>query len=208
MPALHNAPCPAAAPPSGAHPPERIPARRRLDIGPACFVILASHLHAGRLTPGIGIATVILGVARLRQRHGVDAVLLVAVGADAEAEAEAEAEADAMAAADAGAELARLRELVRALAMTKHVRFLIAASLNSLRDWHAVADVLVSTPWRMANASSVTGDGRDVARGQATAVALPPRDAEALATRLASLQRRRGPAQVTDDASRVTMTAP
>ena len=113
-----------------------------------------------------------------------------------------------MAAADAGTELARLRELVRALAMTKHVRFLVAASLNSLRDWHAVADVLVSTPWRIANASSVTGDGRDVARGQATAVVLPPRDAEALATRLASLQRRRGPAQVTDDASRVTMTAP
>ena len=208
MPALHDAPCPAAAPPFGAHLPERILARRRLNIGPACFVILAGHLHAGRLAPGIGIATVILGVARLRQRHGVDAVLLVAVGADAEAEAEAEAEADAMAAADAGAELARLRELVRALAMTKHVRFLIAASLNSLRDWHAAADVLVSMPWRMADTGITMDDGRDVARGQATAVALPPRDAEALATRLASLQRRRGPAQVTGDASRVTMTAP
>lgn len=202
MPALHDAPCPAAAPPSGAHPPERIPARRRLDIGPACFVILASHLHAGRLAPGIGIATVILGVARLRQRHGVDAMLLVAVSA------EAEAEADAMAAADAGAELARLRELVRALAMTKHVRFLVATSLHSLRDWHAAADVLVSMPWRMADTGITMDDGRDVARGQATAVALPPRDAEALATRLASLQRRRGTAQVTGDASRVTMTAP
>lgn len=194
MPALHDPPCPAAAPPFGAHLPERALARRRLAIGPACFVVLASHLHAGRLAPGAGIDTVILGVARLRQRHGVDAILLVALGTAADA--------------DAAAELARLRELVRALAMTAHVRFLVAASLNSVRDCHASADVLVSTPLRMADASSVTGAGRDVARGQPTAVILSPRDAEALAADLARLQRRRAPVQVTGDASRVSMTAP
>lgn len=193
MPALHDPPCPAAAPPFGAHLPKRALARRRLAIGPACFVVLASHLHAGRLAPGAGIDTVILGVARLRQRHGVDAILLVALGTAADA--------------DAAAELARLRELERALAMTAHVRFLVAASLNSVRDCHAAADVLVSTPWRMADASSLTGAGRDVARGQATAVILPPRDAEALAALLARLQRRRAPVQITGDASRVTMTA-
>ena len=194
MPALHDPPCPAAAPPFGAHLPERALARRRLAIGPACFVVLASHLHAGRLAPGAGIDTVILGVARLRQRHGVDAMLLVALGTGADA--------------DTDAELARLRELVRALAMTAHVRFLVAASLNSVRDCHAAADVLVSTPLRMADASSVTGAGRDVARGQAAAVILSPRDAEALAAHLARLQRRRAPVQVTGAASRVAMTAP
>lgn len=196
MPVLHNAPCPAAAPPFGAYLPERILARRRLNIDPACFVVLAHDLHGGRLAPSVGIDNVILGVARLRQRHGVDALLLVAVRAKADADA------------DADAELARLRELVRALAMTTHVRFLIAASLSNVRDCHAAADVLVSTPWRMADAGSVTGDGRAAMRGQATAVVLPPRDAEALAAHLASLQRRRGPAQVTGDANRVTMTAP
>ena len=193
MPALHDPPCPAAAPPFGAHLPERALARRRLAISPACFVVLASHLHAGRLAPGAGIDTVILGVARLGQRHGVDAMLLVALGTTADA--------------DADAELARLRELVRALAMTAHVRFLVAASLNSVRDCHAAADVLVSTPWRMADASNVTGDGGDVARGQATTVILPPRDAEALAALLARQQRRRAPVQVTGAASRVATTA-
>lgn len=194
MPALHDPPCPAAAPPFGAHLPESALARRRLAIGPACFLVLASHLHAGRLAPGAGIDTVILGVARLRQRHGVDAMLLVALGTAADA--------------DTAAELARLRELVRALAMTAHVRFLVAASLNSVSDCHAAADVLVSTPLRMADASSVTGAGRDVAHGQAAAVILSPRDAEALAALLARLLRRRAPVQVTGAASRVAMTAP
>jgi len=204
MPALHAPPRPAAAPPFGAHPPRPVLARRRLGIGPACFVVLASHLHAGRLAPRAGLDTVIVGVARLRQRHGIDAMLLVAVGAGADADADA----DAMADTDADAELARLRELVRALAMTAHVRFVVAASLNSLRDWHAAADVLVSTPWRMADTGIAMEGGRDAARGRATAVVLPPRDAETLTAHLARLQRRRAPAQVTGDANRVTLTAP
>ena len=174
-------------------------ARRQLEIDPASFVVLALTLDARRLTPCVGIDTVILGVAGLRQRHGVDAMLLVAAGAVADV--------DAVADTAAAAELARLRELVRALAMTAHVRFLVAASLNSVRDCHAAADVLVSTPLRMADASSVTGAGRDVAHGQAAAVILSPRDAEALAALLARLQRRRAPVQVTGAASRVAMTA-
>ena len=193
MPATHDASCTAAVPPFGARPPGRALARRRLDIAQACFVVLAGVVRSGRLAPCVGIDTAILGVARLRQRHGVDAILLVALGTAADA--------------DAAAELARLRELVRALAMTAHVCFLVAASLNSVRDCHASADVLVSTPLRMADASSVTGAGRDVAFGQATAVILSPRDAEALAAHLARLQRRRAPVHVTGAASRVATTA-
>jgi len=152
-------------------------ARRRLAIGPACFVVLTLTLDTHRLTPSVGIDTVILGVARLRQRHGVDAMLLVAAGAMGDGDGDGDAEA----------ELARLHELVRALAMTPHVRFLTAASMNILRDCRAAANVLVSTPWHAADVGSAVG--------------LPPRDAEALAACLARLQRLPHQALATADAA-------
>lgn len=152
-------------------------ARRQLEIGPACFVVLTLSLHDGRLTPCAGIDTVILGVARLRQRHDVDAMLLVAAGTVA----------DGIAVADA--ELARLRELVRVLAMKPHVRFLVATPLDTLRDCHAAANVLVSTPWRAADAGSAVDNGRTAVCSDLTGAVLPPHDAEALAARLARLQR-------------------
>lgn len=164
-------------------------ARRQLAIGPACFVVLTLSLHDGRLTPRAGIDTVILGVARLRQRHGVDAMLLVAAGAAA----------DGIAVADA--ELARLRELVRVLAMKPHVRFLVATPLDTLRDCHAAANVLVSTPWRAADAGSAVDNGRTAVCSDLTGAVLPPHDAEALAARLARLQRLPRLALVTVDAA-------
>jgi hypothetical protein len=164
-------------------------ARRRLAIGPACFVVLALTLDARRLTPCVGIDTVILGVARLRQRHGVDAMLLVAAGAVVDVDVDAEAE------------LARLHELVRALAMTPHVRFLTAASMNVLRDCHAAANVLVSTPWRAADAGSAVGNGCGAICSPCTGAVLPPHDAEALAACLARLQRLPRLAQATAHAA-------
>lgn len=159
-------------------------ARRELAIGPTCFVVLALTLDARRLTPSIGIDTVMLGVARLRQRHSVDAMLLVAAGAVADGDGDAVT----------AAELARLHELARALAMTPHVRFLTAASMNVLRDCHAAANVLVSTPWRAADAGSADGKGHEAVRIDRTGAGLPPRDAEALAASLARLQRLSGQA--------------
>jgi len=156
-------------------------ARRRLAIGPTCFVMLTLTLDARRLTPCVGIDTVILGVARLRQRHGVDAMLLVAAGAVADGNVDVDAVAEA--------ELARLHELVRVLAMTPHVRFLTAVSMNVLRDCHAAANVLVSTPWRAADAGSAVGNGCGAICSPCTGATLPPHDAEALAACLARLQR-------------------
>lgn len=156
-------------------------ARRRLAIGPTCFVVLALSLDARRLTPCVGVDTVIRGVARLRQRHGVDAMLLVAAGAVADGDGDVDAVAEA--------ELARLHELVRALAMTPHVRFLTAAPINVLRDCHAAANVLVSTPWRAADAGSAVSNGRGAVCNGLTGAVLPPHDAEALAACLARLQR-------------------
>jgi glycosyltransferase involved in cell wall biosynthesis len=170
-------------------------ARCQLEIGPACFVVLALTLDARRLTPCAGIDTVILGVARLRQRHGVNAMLLVAAGAVGDVDAAADAE------------LARLRELVRALAMKPQVRFLTAAPMNVLRDCHAAANVLVSTPWRAADGGSAGSAGSAVSNGRGavcnglTGAVLPPHDAEALAACLARLQRSPRLALVTVDAA-------
>jgi len=157
-------------------------ARRQLAIRDTCFVVLALTLDTRRLTPCAGIDTVIRGVARLRQRHGVDAMLLVAAGAVGDGDVDVDAEA----------ELARLHELVRALAMTPHVRFLTAASMNVLRDCHAAANVLVSTPWRAADAGSADGKGHEAVCIDRTGAGLPPHDAEALAASLARLQRLSG----------------
>jgi D-inositol-3-phosphate glycosyltransferase len=174
-------------------------ARRRLAIGPACFVVLALTLDARRLTPCVGIDTVILGVARLRQRHGVDAMLLVAAGAvvDGDGDGDADSDVDVDVDAVAEAELARLHELARMLAITPHVRFLTVASINVLRDCHAAANVLVSTPWRAADAGSAVGNGRAAVCSGRTGAVLPPHDAEALAASLARLQRLTGQALAT-----------
>lgn len=168
-------------------------ARRQLAIRDTCFVVLALTLDTRRLTPCAGIDTVIRGVARLRQRHGVDAMLLVAAGAVGNGDGDVDV--------DAEAELARLHELVRALAMTPHVRFLTAASMNVLRDCHAAANVLVSTPWRAADAYSAVGNGRAAGWRSRTGAGLPQHDAEALAASLARLQRLTGQALATADAA-------
>jgi D-inositol-3-phosphate glycosyltransferase len=164
-------------------------ARRRLAIDPACFVVLALTLDARRLTPCVGIDTVILGVARLRQRHGVDAMLLVAAGAVVDGDGDGDADSDVDVDAVAEAELARLHELARMLAITPHVRFMTVASINVLRDCHAAANVLVSTPWRAADAGSAVGNGCAAICSPCTGAVLPPHDAEALAACLARLQR-------------------
>jgi D-inositol-3-phosphate glycosyltransferase len=166
-------------------------ARRQLAIRDTCFVVLALTLDTRRLTPCAGIDTVIRGVARLRQRHGVDAMLLVAAGAVGDGDVDVDAEA----------ELARLHELVRALAMTPHVRFLTAAPMNVLRDCHAAANVLVSTPWRAADAGSGAGNGCTAVCSDLTGAVLPPHDAEALAASLARLQRLSGEALAPADAA-------
>jgi len=174
-------------------------ARHQLAIRDTCFVVLALTGDTRRLTPCAGIDTVILGVARLRQRHGVDAMLLVAAGAVANGDVDVDVDADADAVAEA--ELARLNELVRVLAMTPHVRFLTAAPMNVLRDCHAAANVLVSTPWHPADAGSAVCNEREAVCSGRTGAVLPPHDAEALAACLARLQRLPRLALVTVDAA-------
>ena len=164
-------------------PAGREPARRRLGIDPACFVVLDVVPHT--VAPRDGVDTVILALARLRQRYGVDSILLL-TGSFAP-----------------NAELARLRALARALQVEAHVRFVAAPLPDALRDCHAAANVLASTPWCASRVSAAYqampyalpvlctdfGDSQGTVRDGITGYLIPPRDAALLADRLARLQR-------------------
>lgn len=102
-----------------------------------------------------------------------------------------------------GAELARLRQLARELGIAAHVRFEGRQPRDILRDYYAAADVFASTPWyepfgitpveAMACARAVVGAGvggiKNTVLDGITGYLVPPRDPEALADRLARLQR-------------------
>ena len=102
-----------------------------------------------------------------------------------------------------GAELARLRQLARELGIAAHVRFEGRQPREVLRDYYAAADVFASTPWyepfgitpveAMACARAVVGAGvggiKNTVLDGITGYLVPPRDPEALADRLARLQR-------------------
>ncbi len=164
-------------------PAGREPARRRLGIDPACFVVLDVVPHT--VAPRDGVDTVILALARLRQRYGVDGIVLLAGGLAP------------------GAELTRLRALARALQVEAHVRFVADPLPDALRDCQAAANVLASTPWCASRASAAHqampyplpvictdfGDSQGTVRDGITGYLIPPRDAALLADRLARLQR-------------------
>ena len=175
---LHDIDACAPLPPAG-----REPARRRLGIDPACFVVLDVVSHT--VAPRDGVDTVILALARLRQQYGVDGILLLTGRVVP------------------NAELARLRALARALQVEPHVRFVADPLPDVLRDCHAAANVLASTPWCASRASAAheampyalpvlctDADGSPSAvRDGITGYLIPPRDAALLADRLARLQR-------------------
>ena len=197
---LHDIDACAPLPPAG-----REPARRRLGIDPACFVVLDVVPHT--VAPRDGVDTVILALARLRQRYGVDGILLVS-GCVAP-----------------NAELARLRALARALQVEPHVRF-VDPPPDALRDCHAAANVLASTPWCASRVSAAYqampyalpvlctdfGDSQGTVRDGITGYLIPPRDAALLADRLARLQRlpvlAQSMAQAMADAGRAHLSNP
>jgi glycosyltransferase involved in cell wall biosynthesis len=171
-------------------------ARARLGLPRDRFIVL----QLGRMVPRKGVDTVIQGVAMLRQRHGVDAQLLVAGGSDG----------------DDGLELARLRSLATDLGIGAHVRFDGQQPRHLLRDYYSAADVFASTPWyepfgitpveAMACAcpvigSEVGGIKSTVSDGH-TGFLVPSRDPAALAERLARLQRHPALARAMGEAGR------
>jgi glycosyltransferase involved in cell wall biosynthesis len=161
-------------------------ARAALALAPGRFTIL----QLGRMVPRKGVDTVIEAVALLRAAHGVDAELVVVGG-------------DAQLGGRDGAELARLRGLAHTLGIAAHAHFAGQQPRAALRLYYGAADVFVTTPWyepfgitpveamacaRPVIGAEVGGIKSTVVDGS-TGFLVPPRDPQALAARLARLQR-------------------
>lgn len=180
-------------------PVPMLEARARLGLDPGRFIVL----QLGRIVPLKGVDTVILGVAMLRNRHGVDAQLLVVgggMGGDAGGNTGGRANS---AAGNDGPELARLRSLAADLGVAAQVRFTGQKARNQLRDYYSAANIFASTPWyepfgitpveAMACARPVIGSEvggiKSTVNDGVTGFLIPSRDPEALADRLARLHR-------------------
>jgi glycosyltransferase involved in cell wall biosynthesis len=144
-------------------------------------------LQLGRLVPRKGIDNAIRGIARLRDRHGVRATLII-VGGDSDAP-------DPMRTPEIG----RLMAVAECEGVTDRVRFVGRRGRDSLRYYYSAADVFVTTPWyepfgltpleSMACGTPVIGSDvggirYTVCEGK-TGYLVPPNDPEALAARLA-----------------------
>ncbi|MCC6071582.1 glycosyltransferase [Massilia sp. GCM10020059] len=164
--------------------PERH-ARARLGLSHEKFIVL----QLGRMVPRKGVDTVIQGLALLRQRHGIDAELLVVGGEEQRRDGRE------------SPELLRLRALAAELGVGHHVRFTGRKDRSELRYYYSAANVFVTTPWyepfgitpveAMACARPVIG--AEVGGIKSTVVdgesgfLVPSRDPRALAERLAVL---------------------
>jgi glycosyltransferase involved in cell wall biosynthesis len=166
-------------------PVPRAAARARLGLAPGRFIVL----QLGRMVPRKGVDTVIQSLALLRERHAVDAELLVVGGPQGGPESSQDPE------------LVRLGALARQLGVKGHVRFVGQQPRAALRLWYGAADVFVTTPWyepfgitpveamacaRPVIGSEVGGIKSTVVDG-VTGFLIPSRDPRALAERLALL---------------------
>ncbi len=157
-------------------------ARQKLSLPLSKFVVL----QLGRMVPRKGIDTVIESLALLRQRHGVDAILLV-VGGEGDARE--------------SPELSRLRTLARQHGVANVVQFTGRKSRSELRYFYSAADVFVTTPWyepfgitpveamacaRPVIGAEVGGIKSTVVDGE-TGFLVPARNAQAVAEKLAAL---------------------
>ncbi len=168
-------------------PQDKVAARRKLGLPADEHIVL----QLGRMVPRKGIENVVRGVAKLRHKHGV-AARLVIVGGESEAPDPA-----------LTPEIGRLQAIAREVDIAESVTFVGRRGRRALADYYAAADVFVSTPWyepfgitpleAMACATPVVGSNvgglqYTVVDGE-TGYLVPPKDADALAERLAHLFR-------------------
>jgi glycosyltransferase involved in cell wall biosynthesis len=161
--------------------------RGELGIAPDEFVVL----QLGRLVPRKGIDNVIRAVALLKKRYNIRARLVV-VGGNSDQPSVA-----------ATPEMGRLMQIANYEGIADQVLFVGRRARDVLRDFYCAADVFVTTPWyepfgitpveAMACAvpvigSNVGGIKYTVQHGK-TGFLVPPQDPDALALRLAELQR-------------------
>ncbi|NGR06994.1 glycosyltransferase family 1 protein [bacterium SGD-2] len=174
--------------PCGHDPQELAPmdmraARRVLGWEPDTFYLL----QLGRMVPRKGIDNVIRALARLRRSYGVNARLCV-VGGDLVG----------------GTDIDELQRLVRVAEeerVADYVEFTGSRARDVLSRYYSAADVFVTTPWyepfgitpieamacqRPVVGSATGGIKYSVVDGK-TGYLVPPKDADALAGRLATL---------------------
>lgn len=160
-------------------------ARAVLGWDPDVFHVL----QLGRMVPRKGVDNVVRAVARLRRQHGVNARLCIVGGESVDVTAEDTPE------------LGRLQDIARDEGVLEHIDFAGCRPRDQLSRYYSAADVFVSTPWyepfgitpveAMACARPVigsnTGGIRYTVQDGRTGFLVPPRDPDALASRLAAL---------------------
>ena len=178
--------------PGGFDPTELWPiakplARVTLGLAPDEPIVL----QLGRLVPRKGVDTAIRGVARLRREHGVAARLLIVGGESSDPDPQVTPE------------IGRLQALARAEDVDDAVVFVGRRGREILKYYYSAADVFVTTPWyepfgitpleAMACGTPVVGTNvggiKFTVRDGETGYLVPPRDAGAVAERLAHLYR-------------------
>jgi glycosyltransferase involved in cell wall biosynthesis len=193
-------------------PVEKEAACKLLGLAPERFTVL----QLGRIVPRKGVDTVIEATALLRTRHGIDAQLLI-VGGDLGRDLSGKLSGSLSSTVSSsvsnsnsarghgrdGPELARLRTLADQLGIARHVHFLGQKPRAELRHYYGAADAFVTTPWyepfgitpveamacaRPVIGSEVGGIKSTVVDGS-TGFLVPSRDPQAVADRLATLQR-------------------
>lgn len=167
--------------------PVTLDARQQLSLERDEFIVL----QLGRMVPRKGVDNVIRAIAILRNQYQVPARLLV-VGGNTE-------QPDPI----ATPELGRLMALAHALGVGQSVTFTGQRQRGQLRYYYSAANVFVTTPWyepfgitpveAMACGTPVVGTAvggikSTVVDGE-TGYLVPPCDPEALAEKLAWLQR-------------------
>jgi D-inositol-3-phosphate glycosyltransferase len=163
-------------------PMDRMAARRQLKW-PDRFTVL----QLGRLVPRKGIDNVIRAIAQLKARHAIHGELYVVGGGTRVPDPVATPE------------IARLSQLAIALDIAEQVHFVGRRDRHELQLYYNAADVFVTTPWyepfgitpveamacaRPVVGSNVGGIRTTIVDGK-TGYLVPPKDANALADRLA-----------------------
>ena len=176
--------------PCGYDPEELVPlemhaARDMLGWSQDTFYVL----QLGRMVPRKGIDNVIRALARLRENHDVDARLCV-VGGDLAGRGAGDLD-----------ELNRLTRVAQEEEVEDFVDFMGSRERSVLNRYYSAADVFVTTPWyepfgitpieamacrRPVIGSDTGGIKYTVVDGE-TGYLVPPKDANALAARLARL---------------------